>query len=268
MRMIGRLAACVILSGMMGTAGAQTLTLLSADYGVEGSRFDVTCRVQSMVQNGSLNFRVTNYSLGGDPAPDQSKEFRVRARDYRGRVFDYIVPERQDVSLQVTDRGPNCPNVATSSPYQGRLNDDDQARFDSYYTRWLRYRQDNNQGEILSMQNRMYDVYNHYGIPNNVPFEQVASATVVQQNGGAGSFGYSDLQILEATYGIPGHSVDVANRLRSQVRNNSLSFHVNTENLGIHDPAPEKHKALTLTYSYRGEKRTITVREHDDFSIP
>ena len=250
-------------------ATAQTLTLLSADYGIEGNRFDVTCRVQSMVQNGYLSFRVTNYSLGGDPAPEQAKEFRVRARDYRGRIFDYFFPEKQDVNLQVTDRGPNCPNAGTSGAFQGRLNDDDQQRFDSYYTRWLSYRQTNNQGEILSMQNRMYDVYNHYGIPNNVPFDQVASPNAVQQSGGAaGSVGYSDLQILQATYGVPGRTVDVASRLSSQIRNSSLSFHVNNENLGVRDPAPEKHKALTLTYSFRGQKRTITVREHDDFSIP
>jgi hypothetical protein len=251
------------------TASAQTVTLLSADYGVEGNRLDVTCRVQSIVQNGYLSFRISNYALGGDPAPEQPKEFRIRARDYRGRIFDYIFPERQDVNLSVTDRGPNCPNTGANGPYQGRLNDDDQQRFDSYYTRWLSYRQHNNQGEILSMQNRMYDVYNHYGIPGSVPFDQVASPNVVQGSGGPGSnTGYSDLQILQASYGVPGHTVDVANRLRESIRNSSLTFHVNNENLGGGDPAPEKHKVLTLTYSYRGQKRTITIREHDDFSIP
>jgi hypothetical protein len=62
------------------------------------------------------------------------------------------------------------------------------------------------------MENRMYDVYNHYGIPNNVPFDQVASPNTVQQSGGVGSMGYSDLQILQATYGVPWHSVDVVNK--------------------------------------------------------
>ena len=97
---------------LAATASAQTVTLLSADYGIEGNRLDVTCRVQSIVQNGYLSFRITNYVLGGDPAPDQPKEFRIRARDYRGRILDYVFPERQEVNLQVTDRGPNCPNGA------------------------------------------------------------------------------------------------------------------------------------------------------------
>ena len=60
--------------------------------------------------------------------------------------------------------------------WQGRLSASDQRRIDSYYSRWLKYRATNNRGEILSMQNRMYDVYTHYGIPSNVPFNQVASS--------------------------------------------------------------------------------------------
>ena len=263
MKTLLRLAVLCALAAST-SAIAQTLTLLSADYGVEGNRVDVTCRVQSMVENGYLGFRIGNYELGGDPAPDQLKEFRIRARDYRGRILDYNLMEKQNVSLSVTDRGPNCANSGTNGAYQGRLNDDDQQRFDSYYARWLRYRQTNNQGEILSMQNRMYDVYNHYGIPHTVPFEQVVSPNALQETGG----GYSDLEIFQASYGIPGHTVDVADRLRSSIRNGSLNFNVTNENLAVHDPAPEKHKVLTLTYSYRGQQRTITVREHDDVTIP
>lgn len=243
-------------------AEAQTLTLLSADYGVEGRRVDVTCRVQSMVQNGYLHFRISNYQLGGDPAPEQMKELRLRARDYRGRVYDYNFVERQDVDLQVTDRGPNCPTTVANNPWQGRLNDDDQQRFDSYYTRWASYRQDNNRGEQASMERRMYDVYNHYGIPNNVPFEQVASPNV-----SGGSSGYSDLQIVSATYGVPGRTMDVSRRLQGMIVNSSLSVHINNDSMGG-DPAPDKHKALTLTYRYRGQQRSLTVRESDDLSLP
>ena len=66
--------------------------------------------------------------------------------------------------------------------WQGRLSASDQRRFDSYYSRWLQYRATNNRGEVLSMQNRMYDVYAHYGIPSNVPFNQVASSGVAYSN--------------------------------------------------------------------------------------
>ena len=63
-----------------------------------------------------------------------------------------------------------------------KLSADDQRRFDSYYSRWLQYRATNNQGEILSMENRMRDVYAHNGIPSNVPFDQVASPSVRSPN--------------------------------------------------------------------------------------
>jgi hypothetical protein len=242
---------------------AQTLTLLSADYGVEGNRVDVTCRVQSLVQNGYLHFQITNYMLGGDPVPEQVKELRVRARDYRGRIYDFMFPEKSSLDLQVTDRGPNCENTGGSSPWRGRLNDDDQQRFDSYYSRWLSYKREHNQEEVVSMQKRMYDVYYHYGIPGTTPFEQVASPTIAIGSGG----GYSDLQIISASYGIPNHTRDVSGRLRDMVRNGSLNVNVNNDSMGG-DPAPEKHKILTLTYSLRGQRRTITVREHDDLTLP
>ena len=58
---------------------------------------------------------------------------------------------------------------------QPRLSDRDQQRFDSYYTRWQQYRQVNDQGQIISMEKRMLDVYAHYGIPSQTPFWRVAT---------------------------------------------------------------------------------------------
>jgi len=253
----------IITSLFAATLSAQTVTLLSADYGIEGNRVDVTCRVQSLVQNGYLSFRITNYEMGGDPAPEMAKELRIRARDYRGQIFDFNYPEKQDITLQVASQGPNCVNTGVTSQWQGRLNDDDQQRFDSYYTRWLSYRQRNDQGQILSMQNRMLDVYAHYGIARTVPFSQVASPIAVQGTGG----GYSDLKIMTAQYGAPGHTADVSNRLRGMIQNSTLSVHVNNDSMGV-DPAPHLHKVLNLTYIYRGQQRSVTVRECDDLSIP
>jgi hypothetical protein len=56
-----------------------------------------------------------------------------------------------------------------------RLSSEDQGRFDSYFQRWQNYRRTNNRDEVISMEKRMFDVYDHYGIPHNVPFERVAS---------------------------------------------------------------------------------------------
>jgi len=59
--------------------------------------------------------------------------------------------------------------------WQGRLSSSDQSRFDSYYSRWLNYRATNNRDEIISMEKRMNDIYNHYGIPIGTPYGQIAS---------------------------------------------------------------------------------------------
>ena len=56
-----------------------------------------------------------------------------------------------------------------------QLSSEDQGRFDSYYQRWLNYRRTNNRDEVVSMEKRMYDVYDHYGILRDVPFDRVAS---------------------------------------------------------------------------------------------
>lgn len=56
-----------------------------------------------------------------------------------------------------------------------RLSSEDQGRFDSYFQRWQDYRRTNNRDEVISMEKRMFDVYDHYGIPQDVPFERVAS---------------------------------------------------------------------------------------------
>jgi hypothetical protein len=56
-----------------------------------------------------------------------------------------------------------------------RLSNEDQGRFDSYFQRWQNYRRTNNRDEVISMEKRMFDVYDHYGIPHNVPFDRVAS---------------------------------------------------------------------------------------------
>ena len=70
-----------------------------------------------------------------------------------------------------------------------RLSADDQRRFDSYYSRWLEYRRTNNGDEIRSMEGRMQDIYSHYGIPSNTPYDRVASNGY---GGGYGNGGYGN----------------------------------------------------------------------------
>src|SRR5213594_2284014 len=59
--------------------------------------------------------------------------------------------------------------------WRERFSEDDQRRFDSYYSRWLDYRRDNNQSEVNSMERRMWDVMDQYKIPRDVSFDEIAS---------------------------------------------------------------------------------------------
>lgn len=70
--------------------------------------------------------------------------------------------------------------------WQGRLRGDDQQRFDNYYQKWMQNRERRDNGEIASMEVRMLDVYEHNGIPSDVPYDRVASPNV------APSYGYDD----------------------------------------------------------------------------
>jgi hypothetical protein len=56
-----------------------------------------------------------------------------------------------------------------------QLSSDDQSRFDNYYSRWQEYQRSNNRDEARSMEGRMQDIYNHYGIPSGVPYDRIAS---------------------------------------------------------------------------------------------
>lgn len=55
------------------------------------------------------------------------------------------------------------------------LSQSDQARFDSYYSRWREYRERNDRDQIESMEGRMRGIYRDYNIPPDTPFWRVAS---------------------------------------------------------------------------------------------
>lgn len=80
---------------------ASAQSLLSATYGSGDNRVDVTNRLQSFARGGNLSVRVSNQTMGVDPAPRQPKDLRVQARDTSGQVHDYLFREGEMASLQV-----------------------------------------------------------------------------------------------------------------------------------------------------------------------
>lgn len=108
----------------------------------------------------------------GDQDRDRDRD-QDRNRVYRDRDRDNDAYYDRD--NRAYGRGGS---YGRNSQWRGRLSAQDQSRFDSYYSRWLGYRRSNNQSEAESMDRRMRDLYTHYGIPSNVPYNQVASSGV------------------------------------------------------------------------------------------
>jgi hypothetical protein len=98
-------AACIVL--LTGSALAQGGELVGAEWGVPGARVDVTSRVRTFMHDGTLQFEVTRFVLGIDPAPHQNKTLVIRIRHWDGNVKEYSYPERSTVNLEMDpeDRG-------------------------------------------------------------------------------------------------------------------------------------------------------------------
>src|SRR4030081_3006159 len=98
MCVVGSLACAFLLAGSaMGEGGE----FVGAEWGVPGSRVDVTARVRTFVHDGVLQLEVTRFNLGIDPAPHQNKTLIIRVRHWDGDVREYSYPERSTVNLEL-----------------------------------------------------------------------------------------------------------------------------------------------------------------------
>ena len=75
------------------------------------------------------------------------------------------------------------------------------------------------------------------------------------------------LEIIEATYGANGSTVNVASTLSSLIANQALSMNVSNTNLGG-DPAPGLVKTLSVKYSTPSGLYLITAQEGSNLVIP
>jgi DnaJ-like protein len=99
--LIGALAGFVCILLLSISAMAQGGELVRAEWGVPGNQVDVTARVRSFWRNGVLQFEVTRFNLGIDPAPHQNKVLVIHVRHWDGDIKDYSYPERSTVNLEL-----------------------------------------------------------------------------------------------------------------------------------------------------------------------
>jgi hypothetical protein len=74
------------------------LRVLRAQYGSGYGYFDVTDRLNSQLRGDALHLRVTNDTMGGDPADDKHKQLSV-VYIYNGQQYYVVVKEKDELIL-------------------------------------------------------------------------------------------------------------------------------------------------------------------------
>jgi hypothetical protein len=80
----------------------EQLEITRAQYGTDYRAMDVTDRLNATIRNGQLSLRVSNQTMGGDPAYNQIKELTVWYR-YNGRTNQITVNEGGYLSLPLPE---------------------------------------------------------------------------------------------------------------------------------------------------------------------
>jgi hypothetical protein len=92
------LLGATLVSTTLVHAQIGTLQINRAVYGKEGLGNDVTQRLQKMIQNNTLDVKITNITMGGDPNKGADKTLKV---DYtfRGKRLQVVVKEGDRLKL-------------------------------------------------------------------------------------------------------------------------------------------------------------------------
>ena len=279
-----------ILRATVGTIGALLLLaavgsaqdrwqIVRAQYGTGDRWADVTSRVQSLVRDGALNFRVDHESLDADPAEGRRKSLRLTVRNGRGQIRELNFADTQQVHLMVTgDNGASYPpGLQINSAQYGAFHMTDvTARLAAMVqgaTLTLRVAHDTIGIDPDEGRTKHLDVsYTYNGVPGHLTLRDGETLSLP----GAGNYSgppndaggaYGTLSILRAEYGTGSRVIDVTSRLNAQVRGNSLQLRVTNDSMGG-DPAHEEAKWLDVWYVYNNRSGHANVHEKDVLTLP
>jgi opacity protein-like surface antigen len=273
-------------SGGAGNYGAPTqpgygggLQILRADYGADNRFVNVTSRLASNVQGNALTLRITNGSMGGDPAEDHPKILNVWYT-FNGRVGNARVNEKDTLNLpSESDFFAGNLRIMRAQYGVGRRYADvtdllnSQIQGDQLN---LRITNDTMGGDPDPEQRKQLTVFYIFnGRPSRVMVNEKSTLTLPGSdaynppNPGYSGGGYGDdrLQILHASYGAGDRRMDVTDLLNSQLRGSSLQLVVSNDSMGG-DPAPGLEKRLRVIYLWQGMRSQITVGEGETLVIP
>ncbi len=101
-RLVFPVFALLLVTALVSTTHvyAQTgkLEIIKAVYGKEGLGKDVTDRLQKLIKNNTLDVKVTNVIMGGDPNKGADKTLKVDYA-YRGQRKQVVVKEGDRLTL-------------------------------------------------------------------------------------------------------------------------------------------------------------------------
>ena len=101
-RLVFPILALLLVTALISTtlvhAQMGNLQIIKAVYGKGGLGNDVTRRVQRMIQNNTLDVKVTNANMGGDPNKGADKSLKVDY-SYRGQRRQIVVNEGNRLKL-------------------------------------------------------------------------------------------------------------------------------------------------------------------------
>jgi hypothetical protein len=257
--------------GYPGSGGG--LLILRADYGAEHRHADVTARLQSQVQGDRLSLRVTNDTMGRDPAEDHRKVLMVWY-SLNGRSARVTVNEGESLNLPGNDDwyqgGLQITRAQYGADYRyrdvtDRLNS--QMQGDRLN---LRVTNDSMGGDPAEDRRKTLTVlyiYNGRQGRTVVTEGDTLNLPGNDENNWPSGGSWGQLQILQASYGAGDRRMDVTSRVASQLSGDRFEMRVSNDTMGG-DPAAGQPKRLRVIYLWQGLRYETSVPEGGTLDLP
>ncbi|MHB8486986.1 MAG: hypothetical protein ACYDCM_14840 [Candidatus Acidiferrales bacterium] len=290
MKRVFALLSVLVFSAVGLSAQSGRWRLVRAEYGAGNAWMDVTGRVRSLINAGTLNIRADNATLGGDPAVGAHKTLRLSVRDDAGHEKMLTFREKEIVELSLSageqerdhdrdwdrdrdrDRG-RLRITRASYGSRGRAFDvtdllNSQIEGDRLS---LPINNDTMGGDPAQDSRKTLTVwYSYDGSDLQTSVDEGGTLNLPagrEPSGGERFHDERSLQILRADYGADNRFADVTALLSSRIRDGQLSLPVNNDTMGG-DPADEHHKTLTVWYLENGRPARVVVDERGYLSLP
>ncbi|HZQ70305.1 MAG TPA: hypothetical protein VFA68_17390 [Terriglobales bacterium] len=259
--------------GFVPHGGSGGLRLLRAEYGVGDRWVDVTQRLNSQISNDKLSVRVTNETMGRDPAEEKVKTL-VAWYVYDGRTARVIVNEKDTLNLPARhpyySPGLQIMRAQYGADYRFRDVTDllnSQVQGDRLRIRVTNETMGGDPAEERPKTLIVSYIYNgEQGrtTVNEKDYLDLPGATSwwpgIRGEGGS-------LQILRAIYGSGERNADVTGRVAAQLRGDELNMQVTNESMGG-DPAEGQPKRLRVIYLWQGLRYETNVPEKGRLDLP